>query len=330
MNKKKVQKSILIVLMSFLFFSCEKEKRYEEKKIMFGTYIQIIIYDTSKSHAELAMKKAFDEIERIDKKFNSKTEGSVFYKFNNSEEQEIILDDEGMFLMNKVQEIYNLSHKKYDITIYPLLEVWGFDKDEELKKVPTKLEIDEAKKNIGFEKLLFENKNNKIIKIGKIKELDTGSFLKGYALLKAKEKLKEENIKSAFISSISSIATIGTKPNNEPWKVGLQNPNDANEILGVIELSDEDMGVSGDYQTYVEVDGKKYHHILDKNTGYPVSDKKMVVVVGKNSFEEDLLSTAFFLMDSDEVIKYSEENNLKVLIIDKLNKEMKSKSFTYK
>ena len=76
------------------------------------------------------------------------------------------------------------------------------------------------------------------------------------------------------------------------------------------------MGVSGDYQTYIEINGKRYHHILDKSTGYPVEGKKMIVVISDNAFLSDMYSTAFFTMQTEEIMEFAEKNNLEVLIVD--------------
>lgn len=325
-NNRGIKAVMISFMLLFLFSSCstEKLKKYEEERFLFSTYVKIILYENSQEKAKEHMDLAFNEIERIDKKFNSKQPESVISKLNSSKERKITLDDEGIYLFNKINETYKLSHGKYDITIYPLLHAWGFIEDKN-EKIPTAEEIKEAQKSIGYDKVLIQG--NELILLEPIKELDTGSFLKGYAIEKGKEKLMEKGVKNAFISSISSIVTIGTKPDGSNWRVGIQNPEKLEEILGVVELNNEAMGVSGDYQTFVEINGKKYHHILDKKTGYPVGDKKMVVVVAKNGFEADLLSTAFFLMKTEDAMKYSEETkDLKTLIItDKMEIKKDSK-----
>ncbi|MGL6064077.1 MAG: FAD:protein FMN transferase [Fusobacteriaceae bacterium] len=314
-NNREYKAVTIFFVLLFLFSACsgKKIKRYEEERFLFSTYIKIILYENSQVKAKEYMELAFKEIERIDKKFNNKQPESIITKLNNSKDRKTILDNEGIYLFNKINEVYKLSGKKYDITIYPLLHAWGFLEDKN-EKIPTAEEIREAQKYIGYEKV--EIKGNELILQEPIKELDTGSFLKGYAIEKGKEKLLEKGVKSAFITSISSVVTIGTKPDGSSWKIGIQNPEKLEEILGVVELNNEAMGVSGDYQTFVEIQGKKYHHIIEKATGYPINDKKMVVVVGKDAFEADLLSTAFFLMETEDVIEYSEKNkDLKTFIV---------------
>ena len=331
--KNKLIVFIFLLLSMFLISCSRKIEKIEESKFLFGTYIKIIVYSNNKEKAIQSIEKAFNEIQRIDEKYNSKSEGSLIYNLNNSDNKTVKLDEEGIKIFEGVKKAYELSEHKYDITIAPLLELWGFtDETIELSdlKLPTKEEIDFTKTFVDFDKVKISNDGTLTIE-SPVKEIDTGSFLKGYAISKAREILKDDGIKSAFITSISSIEVIGTKPENKLWKIGLQNPENPSEMIGIVSLKDRAMGVSGDYQTYVEIDGKMYHHILDKDTGYPVEDKKMVVVLCDNAFDADLLSTTFFLMPIDKVISYVDSRkDLDVLIVDKDMNIVASKNFKYK
>lgn len=329
MKRNKITAIIIFMLLFLLGCSEKKMQKYEDSRFLFGTYIKIIIYDESLDKAKLASEKAFQEIERIDSKFNSKYEGSIIDKLNKSSKKEADLDAEGTEIFNEVEKMYILSNKKYDITIGPLLKLWGFTDemiDSLTLKVPKKEEIEFTKHFIGYDKV--KKINNKLIIESPVKEIDTGSFLKGYALSQAKKLLLKEGIKSAFITSISSIDLVGSKPLDKPWKIGLQNPENPSELLGIVALKNKALGVSGDYQTYVEIDGEMYHHIIDKESGYPIKDKKMVAVVCNDAFLADLYSTTFFLMPIDKVMEYVEsQKDLEVMIVDKDMNIVTSKNF---
>ncbi|MGL5124617.1 MAG: FAD:protein FMN transferase [Fusobacteriaceae bacterium] len=318
-------------MLLFLFSSCSKGgvKRYEEERFLFGTYIKMIVYEKTEKIAKEIMDSGFNEIERIDKKFNSKDPKSIISQLNNSKEKKIKIDDETKYLLEQAKYAYDLTKGKFDITMYPLVEVWGFMDEEYRKTIPTEEELKEAKKLINFSKVKIMNGNLELLE--PIKEIDTGAFLKGYAVEKAKEKMVDKGLKSGFVSSISSIATIGIKPDGTPWRVGIQDPENPEKILGIIDLNDESMGVSGDYQTYVEIAGKRYHHILDKDTGFPVQDKKMVVVVNKNGLMADLLSTALFLMKPKEILEYTnKDKNIKIIMVLSDNSLLKTENIKLK
>ena len=309
-----IKRLLIILLLPLAFIGCtdKKMQKFESEKFLFGTYIKITVYDKDEKLAKKGMEEAFNEIERLDNKFNSKIKTSIIGKLNSDPAIPVELDDEGLMLFSKVREVYELSDKKYDITIGPLLKAWGFGEVGEIS-IPSKECLAQILTEIDFDKVKIEG--NQMYMESPVNEIDTGSFLKGYAVARAKKVMEEIGITSAFITTISSIDVINTKP---------ENPED---LLGIVELNDEGMGVSGDYQTYVEINGKKYHHILDKTTGFPVRDKKLVMVICEDAFLADLYSTAFFTMPVEKVMKYAENNKkMKVLIVDKDMNILKTKN----
>lgn len=311
------KKVLAILILPITFLACgeknEKFSKVQKDRFLFGTYINITVYSKDQVLAEEAIESAFNEIARIDNKYNSKVEGSLIEKLNSRKVKSITLDKEGLYLFTTLKKIHKLSDGNYDVTIGSLLDTWNFA-EKVRPKLPSEVELKEAMKKVDFSKVIISG--NKMYYNLDGLEIDTGSFLKGYAIECAKKKMIDMGIESAFISSISSIQTINTKPNNQEWKIGIENPQDPSLLLGIVELNNQGMGVSGDYQTYIEVDGKRYHHILNKRTGYPVTDKKMVVVISKNAFLSDVYSTAFFTMPNEKILEFADKNNLEVLIVD--------------
>lgn len=318
----------LLFLLFLLLVGCDKKiKRVDEERFAFGTFFKISVFSDNEKKTKEDIEKAFQEIERIDSKYNSKVKGSLVDNLNNLKQENF--DDEGLYLLSEVNKAYKLSNGKYDITMEPLMTAWGFSEDVPPREtLPTNLELEAAAEKVDFSQIKVDG-NIVTIKKDDVK-IDTGSFLKGYAVQKAGQELRKAGVKSGFISAISSIEAIGSKGDGTPWKIGIQNPNNPSEILGIVELNNQSMGVSGDYQTYVEINGKRYHHIIDKETKFPVQDKKMVVVVNKNSLEADLYSTTFFLMPIEKVLeKANETPDLDVLIVDKNDEIYISKNLKF-
>lgn len=320
----------ILVLSLFILVACNKKiEKFEDSRFIFGTYVKIVAFSDDEAKLRKSFDRAFHEMERIDENYNSKNEKSKIYALNNKLTSEIELDEEGQYIFSEVSKMYELSKHKYDITIEPLMELWGFTDemiDSEKLKLPSEKDIEYVKNFIDFSKVII--KDGKMHYEKPIKGIDTGSFIKGYALEKAKQVLREDGFNNFFISAISSIETSGTKPENKAWKIGLENPEDTEKFIGILNFKGENMGVSGDYQTYVEIDGKKYHHIIDKESGYPVSDKKMVAVITDNGLKADLYSTTFFLMPIEDILKYVEsQKDLEVLIVTKDRELIKSSGF---
>ena len=324
-----MKKNLLIFILLLLIGCGKKEtKKIVERKFSFGTMIDLVVYSENSLQAKKAIDLAFEEIERVDNKFNTHKKDSLIYKLNHNPGKFFELDSEGLYLFSAVEQIYNLSKTKYDITITPLMKVWGFFDESDFNKVkiPKKDVLEKAIKMVNYSNL--EIIGNKIrLKTSK-NEIDTGSFLKGYAIHRAKIILAENGIEHAFISAISSIETLNMKPERVSWKIGLQNPGNPSKIYHIVGVNDKSIGVSGDYQIYVEIDGKKYHHLIDKETGYPVRDRKMIVVIGEDGLFTDMYSTSFFSMPIEDILNYvNNTKDLEVMIIKANMSEVYSNGF---
>lgn len=310
-----ILKKIMGVILLVVFMAACRDKeghRVDEERFLFGTYIKISIFHGDRGEARAALNKAFEEIERIDRKFNSHWEGSVIDRLNKDPRNGVEIDEEGLMLFEEVRKMYELTGGRFDISIEPLVDLWGFGKEKPM--LPTREEIEETLERIDYTRVRIED--GWITLEEPLEEIDTGAFLKGYATARAKDILRREGIESAFITTISSIETLGPKPDG-PWRIGIQNPENPGEILDIVNLDGQAMGISGDYQTFVEIDEKRYHHILDPTTGYPVEDKKLVAVICADALDGDLYSTAFFLMEIDEVMEYVERMaDIEVFIVD--------------
>lgn len=325
--QQKIKKGIVFLLLVILCGCGNSVKKINEEKFLFGTYINIVIYSSNETKAKESIELAFEKIKEIDEKYNSKNKKSVIYKINNRTNKVIEIDSEFKNILNNIREIYMESGKRYDITISPLLDLWGFGKKPRVE-VPKESQIKEVLKLINFSDVIVEKNNLKYL--NNVKEIDTGSFLKGYAILKAKNLLEKRGENHVFITSISSIATIGQKLKNKPWRVGIQDPFELDKTLGVVELSGKSLGVSGDYQTYVKINGKKYHHLMNKKTGYPIRDKKLVAVICQSAFLADMYSTALFSMPQNEIFKFANKNKIEVLIVKSNGEILTTKNFILK
>ena len=322
-------KSKIFILLFFLFFllnSCSKQKieKIEIDRFLFGTNLKIVIYSEDKENSEKLIEETFTLMENVEKKYNSRSEESIVYKLNKNPLVAQKIDSELFFMLNKAREISELTKGTYDISVGPLMSLWGFD-DLDIKKIPSEIEIENAQKLVNYKDIIFDE--NKIALKKESQRIDTGSFLKGYAINKGAEYLRDKGVKSAMITAISSIETIGAKPEDKPFKIGVQNPKNSQELLYTINLKDKALGVSGDYQTFVEIEGKVFHHILDAKTGYPANHNSMVLVLGTNAFECDLLSTGLFTLEAREIIAYIDSREeLEAFLVDIDGKEYFSKN----
>ena len=134
---------------------------------------------------------------------------------------------------------------------------------------------------------------------------DLGGIAKGYICEKVTDYLISENIEYGVLSFGGNISVFGNQPNGEKWNIGIRDSYDVNDIAGSLRIDSGYVSVSGDYQRYFEVDGKRYHHLIDPSTGYPVDNGvNSVAVWCADGTLADALSTALFVMGVDEGMKF--------------------------
>ncbi len=266
--------------------SLEKQVRY-----MMDTYVTIYAYGP-KYKASLAIDHAFKRMEEIAKKFDAHNETSPVYAFNHN--SIAIVDPEILLVARLALDVSKGSSGAFDITIYPLVKLWDFYKEK--KQVPSENEIKEVLNNVGYQYLII--KDGKLSSDKKGIAIDFGGIAKGYAVDQAREVLKKDGLKSAMIDAGGSICAIGTNK-GKPWKVGLQHPRKEG-IFGFVEVCDTALNTSGDYRRFFKVGGKRYSHILNPKTGYPVDEFSSVTVIYPNSTLSDAWSTAVFVLGKDK------------------------------
>ncbi|MBT4482297.1 MAG: FAD:protein FMN transferase [Candidatus Latescibacteria bacterium] len=239
-----------------------------------------------------AIELAFERIEEIDVKFNAINPESPVYAFNNNNKP--IEDEEIVALVKTALQVSKKSGGKFDITIFPLIKLWGFFSDS--PKLPHREKIEEVLKTVGYEYIAVEN--DKIIKKKEGIKIDLGSIAKGYAIGEAKIVLEQAGIKSALIDAGGDIYSLGSN-NGKPWIIGIRNPR-GEGVVGALELSDVAVITSGDYERVFEEGGVKYHHILDPETGFPAKGSASVTVISPDPAQADAWSTAFFVLGKEK------------------------------
>ena len=307
------------------------EKEYKvQTRFLFHTNIKIKIPD---SFENKVFDELFEILEDMNKNYNSYSKNSYIDKINKNNGKFVQVNEETVNLLEKVVHFSEIMNGEYDITIMPLIKLWGFYK-ENSDKIPENLEIKKIKKLVDYKKIIIDKKNLKV-KIDKNQEIITGSFIKAYAIDKAIQKMKELKIDDAIINAGgSSIAAINgwgiIVENPEPEKKLLKNDdgkilkitkekyegNDEYNDLFEIEIKDLTYSTSNQVNTFLEIDGEKYGHIISPKTGFPAKNKQIGIIT-ENVFFGDMISTGLY----NQTPKNFHE------IIKKLSKEIKIEGY---
>ena len=241
------------------------------------------------------IRSAFDDVLKI---ANLHDKTSELSRLNASAHiKPFVCSEELYYLLNQSREAYRISEKRFDISVKPLMDLWGFYRKQ--GKTPSQQQINDAKILCGLDKVVFNDAERTVFFPEKGMAFDLGGIAKGYALDAAVKRLApfSRHISRGTINLGGNIFLLGEK---ESYRVGIKDPSDPQKIKEVITVSSQHaVSSSGDYERFVLLDGKKYGHIIDPASGTPALRNYAATAVAKTGIASDWMSTVLFLGGED-------------------------------
>ncbi len=294
-----------VILFLLVFFICGCYSNFKkETQVLMGSFCEVTSDDPK------AYSIVFDEIKRMENKLSKFKKDSELSELNRL--GKIKASTELYYILKQSLYFYKVSNGAFDITIAPLMDLWGFtDKNF---KVPNNQQIKQILKTVGMNKIVFNDKNSVVKFTVSGMKIDLGAIAVGYAVDCAVKKLKENNIKNCLINLGGEIYCLGLKDNN-PWKVAIQDPRNKDKIITVLDLTNQAVTTSGDYESFFEKDKKHYTHIMDPKKGVPInSDFSSVTIVANDCLTADALSTTVFVLGKTKTKELlTKFNNVKLI-----------------
>lgn len=306
MKKKKF--ILYYLLLTALLTGCKNENETEEvttaNRDIFAMDTYMSLTATGEKSEE-ALDAAVAEIQRLDDLLSvghSDSEISIV----NENGSEIISEDTSA-LIERSLELYESTAGAFDITVYPLMEEWGFISQE--YKVPEENRLNEMLKYVNSS-LIEYDKEEMFLSMPEGVQIDLGGIAKGYTSNRVMEIFKEYDIMSGMVSLGGNVEVFGEKNDGSLWKIAIQNPDSSSDYIGILQIKDKAVITSGGYERYFEQDGKVWHHILNPKTGYPAeSGLTSVTIVSEDGTMADGLSTSLFVMGKDAALSYWREHS---------------------
>ncbi len=293
---------IIAVILAVHYFVVNKGRKYlkysESRQIM-GTFVNadVCLASNEQKKVDEALKEVWARMDEISSQMSVFNQEGVLSKINNSQGSPMQIEKDLYSLIKNSIYYSQITKGTFDVTVLPLIELWKRNSRE--GRVPTQKEINETKKSVGY-KYIQLLKGNKI-QLQKINaKVDLGGIAKGYAVDEAARILKEHGINNFFIDAGGDLYVSGLNCRERPWKIGIRDPQNKNEIIDVIELSDMAVTTSGDYEQFYMINGKKYSHIIDPLTGYPQQGIVSATVIAPTATQADALSTALCVLGENE------------------------------
>ncbi len=297
---------VLLLLVAGLLQAGEA-LRLEDSLDAMGTTFIVIAYADDQQVLEQGVGAAFAEANRLDRMLSNYRPESEWSRVNREAAQKPVQVSPELFqLLAYCAEISRQSEGTFDITVGPLMRVWGFFRGT--GRLPSTAQVATALEKVGFGKVVLDRQNRTVRFLKPGVELDPGGIGKGYAVDRMIDKLKEQGIQSAMISAgSSSIYGLGTPPNDTGWTVKIRHPRSYRETVAEVKLNNESLSTSGDYEKFFEAEGKIYSHIMDPRTGYPASGVLSVSVMAPQTLTSEAWTKPFFILGRDWAAKHKPE-----------------------
>jgi thiamine biosynthesis lipoprotein len=285
-----------------------QEEVHTSEGFAMGTVISQKVYGANGQAVMDETMKKITDLEAL-LTFNA-PEGDI-YKLNaNAGKSKVELNPETIKIINKAQQVAELSGGGFDVTVGPIVKSWGIGTDQQ--RIPAPEEIKSLLSLVNYKDLVVDGNSAFLKRAGQM--VDLGGIAKGYAGDVAMDIYKMNGIQSAFINLGGNVVTLGNKPDGSPWTVGVRNPRptenqtSGQQIVGTVTVTDKAVTTAGDDQRYFEKDGKRYHHIIDARTGYPAeSDLMSVTLITDSSFNADAIDTAVFILGLEKGMEFIEK-----------------------
>ena len=302
-----------------------------------GTSYTIKIADQTNEQIDyINLKNKIDSIlTKINLLFSTHIDNSEINIFNNTISLDpIVVSSDFYYLVSRGKEIYQISNGSFDITVNPLINLWGFNSGRVALSIPDSALIDSVTKHIGSNKLLL--KHQSIQKLDSHLKIDLNGIAKGWGVDQISRLLELEELYNYMIEIGGEIKVKGYNHNNHPWNIGIRNPDlNGKVILDTLYITDKAIATSGTYQNYFSYNGTNYSHLINPKTGYPIIHELVsAIIIGNNCTTADAIATSVMVKGFDNGLKWINTlNNVECMLIKKLpNGKLeygKSNGFTF-
>lgn len=317
----------LIFFLVFLFLSLGCSKAPSEIHLSgptMGTTYNVKFWSPAEIDQASLQTKIDLELARINKLMSTYDPTSELSEFNQSTSVDVYpLSPDTLKVIKEGMRIGRLSDGYLDITVGPLVNLWGFGPQAKPEVVPSKQDIAIARRKTGLEKLVLHDDGAQKSHTGLYVDLST--IAKGFGVDQVAELMEQAGIENYLVEVGGEMRQAGIKANGNNWNIAIEKPvTTERAVQKLIQVGNNAIATSGDYRNYYEENGRRYSHLIDPKTGYPIEHNLVsVTVVHPSCMMADGFATAISVMGKAAGLKLAQQNNLAVMLITRENGEFK-------
>ncbi len=300
------QLPLFLIFTFFLTYCSNAGKEFVYNRFIVGANCEIKFYCDDSARAAQISNKIDRELFRLDSLLSRFSDISLVSKINRDHRAGLPPDLKPVFEL--CDSMSDITSGRFDISIAPLVELWGFYKRNYRKPDPG--EIAQAKTRVDFRRVKIIGDS---IFIPENMIIDLGAIAQGYVADRIAELLKKEETGSALINIGGEVVAIGRSPRKKPWRIGIKHPRQEG-IIEIVELENFSLSTSGDYEKFFEIDSQRYAHIIDPLTGFPADDFASITVFHEKAAIADAMATAVAIMGAEKGLKFLDSLEIRGII----------------
>ena len=312
--------ALAVIAMSILFIASCSEKPLSvvhlQGQTMGTTYNVKYVLGEGETEVEGLQEEIDAKLININKMMSTYDTTSELSRFNQYRYSDnFAVSQETLTVVNEALRLARLSDGVLDVTVGPLVNLWGFGPNKRPEKVPTQADIDAVRDYVGYEKL--STTPTGLMKANPMLYVDLSTIAKGYGVDEVAAILDAHDLQHYLVEIGGEMRVTGERGDGSEWLIAIEKPvTTERAVQKVVSIGTNAIATSGDYRNYYEEDGKRYSHLIDPNTGSPIThDLVSVTVVNPSSMIADGLATAFNVMGWQRAIDLAEQEQLAVFLI---------------
>ncbi len=308
-NEKKKRRFVRIVCcliclcLSSALAACGEANMKQSNVFAMDTIMTLTAYGKK---ADQALASAESVIRSMEAQLDPELPTSTAYAINHANGASVVVSSQVAKMLSTAKTVYDQSDGALDLSIYPLIKLWGFIDGKYY--VPQDVEISAEMMKFAFDKMVLTSypaTGSWSVSFPAGTELSFGEIGKGCTAENVIDAMRQAGITSGIISLGGNVQTLGLKPDGSRWSVAIQDPNNPSSYLGVVSVGEIAVVTSGTYQRYFEQNGNTYHHLLNPASGYPANNNlRSVTVICEDGTMADALSTALFVLGEGKALNY--------------------------
>ncbi len=273
-----------------------------------GSTYSVVIYGEDRDKLQANVAQALEEARRLDRLLSNYLPDSEWSEVNREAANRAVPVSPELFgLLSACVEYSKESEGAFDISVGPLMRVWGFYKGS--GHLPHRAEVRGSLANVGYKNILLDEKQRTVRFARQGVELDPGGIGKGYAVDKIVDLLRASGVTSALVSAAgSSIYALGAPPNESGWTLNIKNPKNERESVASVVLKDQSLSTSGNYEKFFLAEGKLYSHIMDPRTGFPSQGMLSTSVVAPRTIDSEAWTKPYYILGRQWAAKHKKKD----------------------